>query len=113
MNKIICTTSFLTLFLPTVLFAENGIFITGNNWQQLTEDMKSGYVMGVIDAYSIANHARSGDKLFITNCIPPSTNSIQLTKVVDKYVTNNPEHLHINMDAIVAMVLSQAFPCKK
>lgn len=86
--------------------------MTGNRWYDMDHSMKQGYVMGAVDAYSTANHTRSGGKLFISNCIPNTTSSDQLVKIIDKYLTLNPESLHYNLDAITALAISNAFNCK-
>ena len=86
-------------------------YMTGNIWNQMSNGQKQGYVMGVVDAFSTADSSLGKGTGFITECIPSTALSDQLVKIIGKYVRENPEKLHNNMDAIVSASISKAFPC--
>ena len=62
----------------------------------------SGYITGVADTTA-----------GIIWCPLSNVTIGQITKIVSKYLTNNPEKLHLSADYLVEEALKSAFPCKK
>ena len=100
----------ISIFVSTT--AHSIHYMTGNRWVEMNESTKQGYVMGVIDAYMTSSLIREDGMLFITNCIPSNVRSNQMVNIVNKYLLNNPELLHKNLDALVSVSISSAYPCK-
>lgn len=95
----------IALMIPAMAYAE---FRTGNQLlaeiqsDSVVERMASlGYVMGVTDAFRLINH-----------CPPNNVTAGQLQDMVKNYLINNPQLRHHTGDAIVMMVLRQAWPCE-
>jgi hypothetical protein len=76
----------------------------------MTNGQNQGYAMGVADAFTTACSSLGKDTKFITEYIPSAALNDQFVKIIDKYVRENPETLHYNMDTIVSVSISKAFP---
>jgi len=65
------------------------------------EGMCIGYVVGVMSVMEYIN----------VICRPVKSTHAQATLVVQKYLSDHPEKLHLNADALVIDALQEAFPC--
>lgn len=45
-------------------------------------------------------------------CVPKGAMLMQLVRVVEKYLREHPEQLHIHQAALVTKALQVAFPCR-
>lgn len=77
-------------------------FETGINSEIMTAGRYSGYIGGVADT---TNH--------IIWCSPQGIEMGQVRKIVDIYLSNNPEKLHLDASSLIIEALKTAFPCKK
>ncbi len=105
-NKIVAV-SLITLSVST--YAEDTWFFSGNTLLETCEasqDLCSGYVLGVIDTEFLHNSKNS------LLCLP-KVNSKQLTDVVVKYLKSNPEYRHTIASSNVLSALVRAYPCTK
>jgi len=65
-----------------------------------------GYILGVVD--SITRLKAYDDAL----CLPDGVTAGQLTKVVEKFIDDNPAELHRPGAEVVAFAMFDAFPCE-
>lgn len=65
------------------------------------EGMCIGYVVGVMSVMEYIN----------VICRPVKATHAQATLVVQKYLSDHPEKLHLNADELVIAALQEAFPC--
>lgn len=66
----------------------------------------SGYITGVVDGLSYLDF----QKRF---CLSKGVTHGQATKVVIKYLKENPQRLHEGYASIILSALKEAFPCKE
>ena len=66
-----------------------------------SEGMCIGYVVGVMSVMEYIN----------VLCRPVKSTHSQATLVVQKYLSDHPEKLHLNADELVLDALQEAFPC--
>ncbi len=107
MNRTI-TSAALTILISSPVFA-GGVFADGNELLRRCESKNP--VDGMYCAAYIASvhdFASSASKV----CKPDSASLGQLTKVVAKYMNDNPTMLHIPATYLATMALADAFPCK-
>ena len=65
------------------------------------DGMCTGYVVGVMSVMDFIN----------VLCLPDESTHAQATLVVRKYLSDNPEKLHLNAEQLVIDALQEAFPC--
>ena len=65
------------------------------------DGMCIGYVVGVASVMEFVNAL----------CLPARSTHAQAVLVVQKYLYEHPEKLHLNADELVFDALQQAFPC--
>ena len=65
------------------------------------DGMCIGYVVGVASVMQFMNAV----------CLPERSTHAQAVLVVQKYLHQHPEKLHLNADELVFDALQQAFPC--
>lgn len=65
------------------------------------DGMCIGYVTGVMSVMEYIN----------VLCIPVNATHSQATLVVQKYLSEHPERLHLNAEGLVIDALQEAFPC--
>lgn len=66
-----------------------------------------GYVSGVTDILFIRENRINGFRA----CLPSAPVS-QMMEVTQKYLNDHPEKLHLGASGLIAMALSEGFPCK-
>lgn len=66
-----------------------------------------GYILGVIDILG-----RGGAVAGANACIPSGPNVGQIKDIVVKWLTNNPEVRHFSAEGLVAVAISEVFPCR-
>lgn len=70
-----------------------------------------GYVQGIINS-ELAIQIQTDGKL-ASFCPPEEINNIQAVRIVEKYMKEHPEELHMHEYIIVTSAFKNAFPCKK
>ena len=78
-----------------------------NNYDQFG----AAYCLGFLQGFSEMNgfyKAMKGNSFF---CIPEKVTLLQKTRVVVKYLNENPSKLHKNESFLVHFAFSEAFPC--
>jgi hypothetical protein len=65
------------------------------------DGMCIGYVVGIMSVMEYIN----------VICRPVKSTHAQATLVVQKYLSDHPEKLHLNADELVIDALQEAFPC--
>jgi hypothetical protein len=69
-----------------------------------------GYVQGFIDAMALSNSLHPGQPFF---CFPTSGIRVeQMMRVIEKYLRDHPNELHMPLGAEVGLALAKGFPCK-
>lgn len=100
-----------TILSLTLTLISAGAFGAGNylNGSQLLEfySDQANYDTGVFDGY--VTGIVDFNKGF---CVPEEVTSIQLSKVVLKYLTEHPDQLHFSAASLVVPALEEAYPCK-
>lgn len=66
-----------------------------------SDGMCIGYVVGVMSVMEYIN----------VLCLPAEATHSQATLVVQKYLSDHPERLHLNAEELVIDALQEAFPC--
>lgn len=66
-----------------------------------SDGMCIGYVVGVMSVMDYINAL----------CLPFNSTHAQATLVVQKYLSDHPERLHLNANELVIDALQEAFPC--
>ena len=66
-----------------------------------SEGMCIGYVVGVMSVVEYTKYF----------CLPGKSTHSQVTLVVQKYLSEHPEKLHLDADVLVLDALVEAFPC--
>lgn len=66
-----------------------------------SDGMCIGYVVGVMSVMEYIN----------VLCLPDKSTHSQATLVVQKYLSDHPEKLHLNAEGLVIDALQEAFPC--
>lgn len=79
--------------------SNNGFKLTDAQYMDIS--IYQGYVAGVYD---------HGDG--VAFCAPDKTKAKQLTDIVTIYISNHPEKRNIQGADLVAIALSEKFPCK-
>lgn len=68
-----------------------------------SEGMCLGYVVGVMSVVEYTKYF----------CLPGKSTHSQVTLVVQKYLSEHPEKLHLDADGLVLDALIEAFPCSE
>ena len=66
-----------------------------------SDGMCIGYVAGIMSVMEYID----------VLCLPAKSTHAQATLVVQKYLSDHPEKLHLNAEELVLDALQQAFPC--
>jgi len=74
-----------------------------------------GLVRGIADTMTLWQSLDHGpvDNGEIHGCLPDSIKTIQLARIVVKYLNDHPERLQNPDTRLVLMALADAFPCKQ
>ncbi len=75
-------------------------FYTGNDYLQLGENSRRTYVTGIIDGFHLAFGESPKSLKWITNCTRGKDN-FQITAIVDKFLSENPQRWHEPMNVLV------------
>lgn len=67
-----------------------------------SDGMCIGYVTGIMSVMEYIS----------VSCLPAESTHAQATLVVQKYLSEHPEKLHLNAEELVIDALQEAFPCK-
>src|SRR5262245_50870593 len=107
-------------FLMTVclLFAAEAGAISGNEWKQLPDMTREGYVYGVVDAWAnftqmiepSGKPSTSGAvRLFtdLSRCVRKGMTYGETIAIVHKYMENNPSQWHSDMSSLVWTALNE------
>ena len=69
-----------------------------------------GLIEGFIKGLDFGLELGNKNKLY---CLPEKRESLQIIKVIKKYMNEHPEELHYDFTNLIPMALLKAFPCKK
>src|SRR5262245_57363365 len=110
-----------TAFLMTVclLCAAEARAISGNEWKQLPDTTREGYVYGVIDTWGnltqmiepTGKPSTSGAvRLFtdLSRCVRKEMTYGQVAAIVQKYIEKNPSQWDSEMSSLVWTALNEA-----
>lgn len=84
---------------------------TNEKGKNIHDAFGEGYCLGLLQGFSEMNSfykIMKGNSFF---CIPKEVTLLQKTKVVIKYLNENPNKLHKNESFLVHFAFSEAFPC--
>ena len=83
-------------------------FIRGQEYRQMNETQRETYVMGVIDGlmFAFAVTKQKPEQRWLEECTK-GLKVDQLTAIVTKYITTNPEQWHMNANVLVYDALAQ------
>jgi hypothetical protein len=84
--------------------------------ETLHRGMCAGYIVGVKDAEETTKislrAANMEDKRRLTFCVDQRVTNGQLLDVVNKFLKDHPEVLHLSAAMIIDGALARSFPCK-
>lgn len=86
-----------------------GGYILENLCNRADTDECDGYIVGLIDSLDPVAQASIGD---LRACIPTGTTAEGARQAVLDYLSGSPAIRDINASVIVALALSEAFPCE-
>ncbi|MBI3663395.1 MAG: hypothetical protein HY234_10145 [Acidobacteria bacterium] len=70
------------------------------------------YIIGFIEGYTLAKSMGESKTLKPSYCPSPTgTDTSQAVRIVTKWLSDNPDKLHIRADMLVLAAMSKAFPC--
>jgi hypothetical protein len=102
----------IALFVPTGAWAG---FINGNELKDIcaANDVAGcvAYIMGALDAAMTLT--AWGANTTAPICLPTEATGGQVKAIVEKYITERPEELHLSGTSIVLNAVGLAFPCKQ
>ncbi len=83
--------------------------------ENLNEGTCMGLLRGIADTMALWGSLDHGpvDASAFHGCLPDSLKTIQLARIVVKYLNDHPEKLHLPDTRLVMMALADAFPCKQ
>ena len=107
-------TLLVTLGIP---MGSYGQFTSGNELLGYCKSEEEGaggvacisYLMGVVDTHDNISSEGVMDKYF---CSPEGVNGGQLSKIVVKYMEENPEQIHYSGTYLTLSALIEAYPCE-
>jgi hypothetical protein len=68
-------------------------------------------INGLNELYEIMTFKQENKNLNLI-CLPEEISTYQLSRVIVKFLENNPEILHFNGSILASMAISKAFPCQ-
>jgi hypothetical protein len=71
------------------------------------DEFEAGYCFGLISATAIMSTKGYGI------CAPVTATTLQMSKVVIKFLNENPDKLHMHDTFLVLMAMENAWPCPK
>jgi hypothetical protein len=87
-----------------------------NGLEMLHWGMCAGYIVGIKDAENTTKlslkAAKMEDKRTLTFCIDQRVTNGQLIDVVNKFLKDHPELLHLSAAMLVHGALAHSFPCE-
>ena len=90
------------------------VYTFGNNLLTDCRNKTSGFDVGVCKGYIIAiadvlnNNTVSGHRA----CLPENVTKGQVIDIVVPWLEAHPQHRHFTANSLVALALSEAFPCR-
>jgi hypothetical protein len=108
---------FKLLILLTAFWTSSSFAMTGNELAEycskkeasFSSGICSGFIRGAIDGFATALAFIGNDQRY---CLPSNTTNDQTRKVVEKYLNDNPQDLHMSADILTIVAMIRAFPCK-
>ena len=71
-----------------------------------------GWVEGFEDGFTVHDELLSVPEKDRMVCMPRGVSTIQIVRIIKKYITDNPEKAHRPTRYIASLALARAFPCK-
>jgi hypothetical protein len=86
-------------------------FLRGNSYRQLSEVMRRGYVMGIVDGFYYSPMFGAPEKEVdrLSKCLTGWSDT-QVMAVVDKWLANKPARWHEPMHVLTHTALADACP---
>ena len=83
-------------------------FIRGQEYRKMNETQRGTYVVGVVDGlmFAFSLTKQTSEQRWLEKCTKDMRVD-QLTAVVTKYITANPDQLHVNANVLVYGALVQ------
>lgn len=110
--------------LVMTLGGGNAVAMTGNELLESCKNAASesstknssfsaGFCLGSMQSVGdLLTFVNAGLETEARICLPATVTNGQASRVVVKYLQDNPEKLHLNGTALVVMAIQKAFPCK-
>ncbi len=71
-----------------------------------------GWVEGFEDGFTVHDELLSVPRKDRMACLPRGVTTIQIVRVIKKYIADNPDKAHRPTRYIASLALAHAFPCK-
>ena len=71
-----------------------------------------GWVEGFEDGFTVHDELLSVPEKDRMVCVPRGVTTIQIVRIIKKYIADNPEKAHRPTRYIASLALARAFPCK-
>jgi hypothetical protein len=71
-----------------------------------------GWVEGFRDGFTVHDELLGVPRRDRIVCIPSGVTSVQLVRIIKKYITDNPDKAHRATRLVASVALAGAFPCK-
>jgi len=71
-----------------------------------------GWVEGFEDGFTVHDELLSVPEKDRMVCVPSGVTTIQIVRIIKKYIADNPEKAHRPTRYIASLALARAFPCK-
>jgi hypothetical protein len=77
-----------------------------------SDAMCLGWVEGFADGFTVHDELLSVPEKDRMVCMPRGVTTIQIVRIIKKYIADNPEKAHRPTRYITSLALARAFPCK-
>ena len=71
-----------------------------------------GWVEGFADGFTVHEELLNVPKKDRMACVPPGAATIQIVRVIKRYLADNPQKAHRPTRYVASIALAGAFPCK-
>lgn len=86
--------------------------LTGPEWQAGAHCI--GFVQGVLDAdaiWFVGAKTSTGDNAKVLYCLPDDSQTMQLIRVLVKFLEDNPEKLNLPGYVLIWVAMAKSYPC--
>ena len=71
-----------------------------------------GWVEGFRDGFTVHDELLAVPEKYRMICLPRAVTTVQIVRVIKKYVADNPDKAHRATRYVASLALARAFPCK-